>query len=150
MLRPPEAPRWSVSSLLKVALFILWLLAPAWLHSQTISGTIQDSSGAVIAGARIEITGGDLAQPLVLSSDAVGKFASAELKPGTYSVRVTQDGFEPLIKTVDLHAAVSLQLPLAIAKPEVNISVAGKSLAFANSDPVYRQLREVELGEKRK
>jgi len=147
MLRPAEAPRWSVSSLLKVALFILWLLAPAWLHSETISGTIQDSSGAVIAGARIEITGGDLAQPLVLSSDAVGRFASAELKPGTYSVRVTQEGFEPLIKTVDLHAAVSLQFTLVIAKPEVNISVAGKSLAFANSDPVYRQLREVGLGQ---
>src|SRR5580700_1851988 len=147
MLRPAEAPRWNLSSLLKVALFILWLLVPAWLHSQTISGTIQDSSGAVIAGARIEITSGDLAQPIVLSSDAVGKFESPELKPGTYSVRVTQEGFAPLIKTVDLQGAVSLQLSLTIAKAEVNISVSGKSLAFANSDPVYRQLREVGLGQ---
>jgi hypothetical protein len=144
---PAEARRWNVSSLLKIALFILLLLGPAWLHSQTISGIVQDSSGAVIAGARIEITGGDLAQPIELSSDAVGKFASAELKPGTYSVRVTQDGFAPLIKTVDLQGAVSLQLSLTIAKAEVNISVSGKSLAFANSDPVYRQLREVGLGQ---
>ncbi len=147
MLRPAEARRSYVSSLLKASLCIFWLLGPAWLNSQTISGTVEDSSGAVIAEARIEITGGDLAQPLVLSSDAVGQFASAELKPGTYSVRVTHDGFEPLIKTVDLHSAVSLQFTLAIAKPEVNISVAGRSLAFANSDPVYRQLREVGLGQ---
>jgi hypothetical protein len=101
----------------------------------------------VIAGARIEISGGDLAQPVVLSSDGFGKFATADLKPGTYLVRVTRDGFEPLIRSVDLQAAVSLQLTLAIAKPEVKISVAGKSLAFSNSDPVYRQLREIGLGQ---
>ena len=89
----------------------------------------------------------DLAQPVVLSSDGLGKFASPELKPGTYSVRVTRDGFEPLVKTVDLQGSVQLQLTLTIAKQQVSISVAGKSLAFANSDPVYRQLREIGLGQ---
>ncbi len=61
--------------------------------------------------------------------------------------RVARDGFEPLIKTVDLQGSVQLQLALTIAKPSVSISVAGKSLAFANSDPVYRQLREIGLGQ---
>jgi hypothetical protein len=132
---------------MKAALFFLCLMAPAVLHAQTISGTVQDPSGAVIAGARIEITGGDLLQPVVLSSDESGKFASSDLKPGTYSVRVTREGFEPLEKSVDLRVAVQLQLTLAIAKQQVNISVTGKSLAFANSDPVYRQLRTLGLGE---
>jgi hypothetical protein len=132
---------------MKVTLFVLWLIAPTGLRAQTISGTIQDQSGAVIAGARIEISGGDLAQPVVLSSDGLGRFATADLKLGTYSVRVTRDGFEPLLRSVDLQAAVSLQLTLAIAKADVNISVAGKSLAFANSDLVYRQLREIGLGQ---
>jgi hypothetical protein len=147
MQRPAQARRCSFSSLLKMALFLLCLMAPAWLLSQTISGTIQDSSGAVIAGARIEITGGDLAQPVVLSSDGLGKFASPDLKPGTYSLRVTRDGFEPLVKTVDLQGPAQLQLTLAIAQQKVTVSVPGKSAAFANSDPVYRQLREIGLGQ---
>ena len=71
-------------------------MGPTWLHSETISGTIQDPSGAVIAGARIEITGGDLVQPILLSSDGLGKFASPDLKPGTYSLRVTRVGEAPL------------------------------------------------------
>jgi hypothetical protein len=133
--------------LLKTAVFLLCLMGPTWLRAETISGTIQDPSGAVIAGARIEITGGDLAQPVVLTSDGVGKFASPDLKPGTYSVRVVRDGFEPLVKTVALQGAVQLQLTLAIAQQHVNISVPGKSLAFANSDPVYRQLRNLGLGQ---
>jgi len=125
---------------------ILLLVAPAILHAQIISGTVLDPSGAVVAGARIEITGGDLTQPIILSSDGQGKFTSSELKPGSYSVRVVREGFEPLVKTVDLRAAVELQLTLAVAKQQENISVMGKSLAFANSDQLYKQLREVGLG----
>ena len=146
MPRPAVARQRHFFPALKILLLLLWLTAPAWLHAQTISGTVQDPSGAVVVGARIEITGGDLAQSLILSSDATGKFASPELKPGTYTVRVVQEGFEPLAKTVELQASVQVQLALTIAKQEIEISVAGKSLAFANSDPVYRQLRSLGLG----
>ena len=118
-------------------------MGPTWLHSETISGTIQDPSGAVIAGARIEITGGELVQPILLSSDGLGKFASPDLKSGTYSLRVTREGFEPLVKVVNLPGTVQLQLTLSIAKQQSIISVPGKSLAFANSDPIYRQLRDI-------
>jgi hypothetical protein len=135
------------SSSLKTAVFLLWLIGPSWLCSQTISGTIKDPSGAVIAGARVEITGGDLAQPVVLSSNGVGMFVSPDLKPGTYSVRVIRDGFETLVKTIDLHGPLQLDLTLAIAQQKVSISVPGKSLAFANSDPLYRKLREIGLGQ---
>ena len=107
---------------MSLALLVLCLSAPTWLRSQTISGVIQDTTGAVIPGARIEITGADLTQPVVLSSDAIGKFASPDLKPGTYSVRVLLNGFEPLTKTVDLQKSVELQLTLAIAKQQVNIA----------------------------
>jgi hypothetical protein len=143
----PEARLCRFFPSLRIALLLLFLMAPTCLLSQTLSGTIQDSSGAVIVGARIEITGGDLNQPLVLSSDAVGKFASPDLKPGTYSLRVTHDGFEPLLKTADLEAPLQLQLTLTVAQQQVTISVPGKSLAFLNSDPIYRQLREIGLGQ---
>ncbi len=122
-------------------------MAPLWLRAQTISGTVQDPSGALVAGARIEISGGNLTQPILLSSDEQGKFVSPELKLGTYSLRASRDGFEVLAKTVELKASVELQLTLAIARENVNISVPGSSLAFLNSDPVYRQLRGVGLDE---
>jgi Peptidase family M1 domain/Carboxypeptidase regulatory-like domain len=138
-----------VHKLHRLLLVVLCLLVfgAAGLRADTISGTVLDPSGAVVVAAQIEITGGDLAQLVVLSTDRLGKFASPDLKTGTYSVRVTREGFEPLIKTVELQGAVQLQLTLAIARQQVSISVPGKSLSFANSDPIYRQLRAIGLGQ---
>ena len=131
----------------KFALILVCLMSPVLLHAETISGVVTDPAGAVIVGAHIEITGGELTQPIVLSSNAQGGFVSPDLKPGNYSVRVTSKGFEPLVKTLDLHGTVELQLKLAIAKQHEEVSVSTKDRAYANADPVYKQLRNVGLGE---
>ena len=153
MALPEEirAPGLSSSPVLKTALFLLslagfWLTAATGLHAATISGTVKDPSGAVIVQARIEITGGALAQPLVFFSDGLGRFMSPDLKAGKYSLEATRDGFEPLVNSVDLAGPVELELTLRIARQQESISVPAKSLAFANSDPVYRQLRAIGLG----
>src|SRR5215467_373270 len=117
------------------------------LFAATISGIVKDPSGAVISGAHIEITGGSLTQAIVLSSDGLGRFESPDLPPGRYQLRVTHDGFDPLEQSVELQGSTELQLTLEIARVQTNISVPGKSGAYANSDPVYRQLRNVGLGE---
>jgi hypothetical protein len=141
-----QYPKQHITSLLFPLLF-LWFVTPVLLAAQTISGTVQDPSGAVVAGARVIITGESLAQPIELTSDGLGKFASPDLKVGTYSVRVIRDGFETLTKTVDVKGAVLLQLTLGIAQQQVNVNVTGKNLAFENSDPLYRQLRGVGAGQ---
>ncbi|HEY3929168.1 MAG TPA: M1 family aminopeptidase [Candidatus Koribacter sp.] len=121
------------------------MLSAAW--ADTLSGTVHDPSGAVVPGAQIAITGGELSEPITLTSDGIGNFTTPDLPRGVYSIRVLRDGFEPLEKTFTLPNAASLQLTLEIAKPEVSISVTGKGAAFENSDPVYRELRGVGLGE---
>jgi hypothetical protein len=131
---------------LRIVLILFFIAGPLHLYADSIFGTIADPSGALIAGARIEITGGDLAQPLVLSTDTGGRFSSPDLTPGTYNLRVTRDGFEPLVKTVELKGGVKLQLSLAIARQRVEVNVSGKSAVYGNSDPVYRKLRDLGLG----
>ena len=148
MLRRCGASMAQLFSLLpKLALLMLCVASPVLLHAETISGTVLDPSGAVIVGARIEISGGELSQPIIFSSDARGRFVSPDLKPGNYSLRVTREGFEPLVKTVDLHGTAELELKLAIAKQREEVTVSGKGRAYANTDPIYRQLRNIGLGE---
>jgi hypothetical protein len=147
MLNETSIHRKHFSLLLPMIVLLCWLAGPLRLYADTLSGSVMDQTGALIPGARIEITGGDLAQPLVISSDSAGKFSAPNLKPGTYSVHVTRDGFEPLVKMVELHGAASLELKMAIAQQRVEVIVPGKALTYANSDPVYKKLRDLGLGE---
>lgn len=134
-------------SFLSTPLLVLFLLTlPIGLRADTISGTVKDPSDAVVAGVRIEVTGGNLSQPIVLTSDASGRFAAPDLAPGKYSVLVTKEGFEESVTEVDLHGVKDLQVKLAIAEQRTKISVTEKNLALANSDAVYRQLRGIGLG----
>ena len=130
-----------------IALVTFCSVGSVALFAATISGTVKDPSGAVISGAHIEITGGNLTQAITLSSDGLGRFESPDLQPGKYQLRVTHDGFDPLEHSVELQGSTQLQLTLEIARVQTNISVPGKAGAYANSDPVYRQLRDVGLGD---
>lgn len=139
--------RGPISGLSIVLFAVLYFTLAPGTWADTISGTVKDPSGAVISGAQIEITSDNLAQPIVLTSDGSGKFTAPNLNPGKYSVRVTKDGFEPLVSAIDLHGTSDLQLKLAIAEQQISVNVTEKNLALANSDPFYRQLRDVGLGE---
>ncbi|HEY0701630.1 MAG TPA: carboxypeptidase-like regulatory domain-containing protein, partial [Candidatus Acidoferrales bacterium] len=136
------------TSVVTAFLAVLLLLGVAIpVRADSISGTVKDPSGAVVVGARIEISGASLAQPLVLASDATGKFTVPDLEPGKYSVHVTKDGFEDLTVAIDLSGAADLPLNLVVAAQQTSVTVTGKASGFANSDPGYRQLRDVGLGE---
>src|SRR2546425_2154692 len=111
-----------------LAALLCLALAPH-LHADTISGTIKDPSGAVVIGARIEISGDNLLQPLLLTSDESGKFIAPNLSAGSYSVRVVKEGFDDLVTTIDLHGTADLALKLAIAAQETRITVSEKSTA---------------------
>lgn len=128
-------------------LLALFLAFTASLRADTLSGTVKDPSGAVVSGARIELAGGNLTQPLALTSDSSGKFTAPDLAPGKYSIRVTKTGFEELSSTVDLHGTADLPLTLTIATQQAQVTVTDKSLAYANSDLLYRQLRDDGLGD---
>ena len=131
-----------------ILLVTVFLVTTLIVRAETISGTVVDPAGAVIPNAKVELTGEALPQPIVFTSDSVGKFVSPDLKVGNYSLRVTHAGFEPLVKSVDLRGtAVELELRLTVAGEKVAISVPAKHMEFANSDPFYIQLRDVGLGQ---
>jgi len=130
-----------------VFLAIVCVFLASSASADTISGAVKDPSGGVVPGARIEISANNLPQPIVVTSDNAGHFSVANLSAGTYSVRVSKDGFDALVKEVQLAGSAELDLKLTIATQQTSVSVSAGNLAFANSDPVYRQLRDVTLGD---
>src|SRR5208282_4614001 len=64
-----------------------------------------------------------------------------------YTVKATKDGFDPLISPVEVQGTAELQLKLIIAVQKTTVTASAKNLEFANSDPTYRQLRSIGLGD---
>jgi hypothetical protein len=121
------------------------LVSAAQVRADTISGSIKDPSGALVTGARIEITGNDLPHPISLASDGAGRFLAPNLAPGVYSIRVVKEGFSDLVKPVEVHGNTELSLTLSISVQQSSVIVTDRNAAFANSDPAYRQLRDAQL-----
>jgi len=131
---------------------LAWLMAflclacAGQIRAGTITGTVKDPSGAVVAGARVEITGGTLTEPVVVITDGEGKFVVPNLAAGSYAVRVSKEGFEDSLARLDLKGTAELPVSLTIASQQTSVNVTGTVSTFANSDSVYRLLRDIAVG----
>ncbi len=76
----------------------------------SISGTISDSTGAVIVGATVTLTNTDRGQDLrVLTTSSAGFYTATSLPLGMYTVKVSATGFKTETVTgLQLHAADAL------------------------------------------
>src|SRR5215469_9186876 len=60
----------------------------------TLAGTITDSSGSVIANAKVTITEVATGQVYEITTNSLGEFVRPALKPSTYTVSVSATGFK--------------------------------------------------------
>src|ERR1700688_3641109 len=79
-------------------LVVFVLLAAVSLSAQTFRGTIlgtaTDASGAVVGGAKVTVRNVATGLERTTETSADGSYALPELPIGTYTVTVTQTGFQ--------------------------------------------------------
>src|SRR5262249_18730627 len=82
---------------------IIVSLSAGYLMAQavtgTISGTVTDSTGQVIAGARVTITNEQTGSSRTQNTDESGDFSFAAVLPGVYTVKAEQEGFRSIQRT---------------------------------------------------
>jgi vitamin B12 transporter len=97
--------------------FLFLLLA---FPSEVLKGTILDTSGAAVAGARVEISG---RPSFAVFTDGTGQFIINEIPIGTYELRVTATGFTPLVSSVEVPSEkVNLTLRVAPRTDDVIVT----------------------------
>src|SRR5580700_8417811 len=64
--------------------------------TSAIVGQVTDATNAAIPGATVTITNRETALQRTAKTDDEGRFNFPQLKPGTYSVKVEAEGFDPL------------------------------------------------------
>lgn len=119
-------------SIFRTVLFLLpWLVATSdvQLRAQPqtglLGGDVVDSSGAVVPGAWVEISGPDNFQAKV-QSDAQGRYLFSGLAPGDYRVQVEVAGFDRYENArlrVSGGRTATLRVKLAISSVKTEVTV---------------------------
>src|SRR5262249_43829390 len=107
----------------------------------TVSGTILDTSGAVIAGARVVLRGAEKGvQRSALSNEAgVYRFDAVDL--GMYELGVTHLGFRPFLSSgigVEANRVTTFDPQLEVGASETAIEVSGESSDMLVKDSPLR------------
>ena len=93
-----------------------------------ISGTVTDSSGAVIVGAKVDLTSGLTDQVREVVTGSSGDFTFPELIPGAYQISISQTGFKTYqqkdisVSTSEHVALHQIQLEVGNVTTEVSVT----------------------------
>ena len=101
----------------------------AQFDTASVVGTVRDTSGAVVPGAKVTITNGETGISLVKTSTSEGNFEFTAVKPGRYVVTAEKTGFAiALVDNVQVQVAarlrVDLQMPLGQVTEKVEVTAA--------------------------
>jgi curli biogenesis system outer membrane secretion channel CsgG len=86
----------------------------------SISGTVADSTGAVVPGATVTISDPVSGYTRTATSDSTGKFRFFNVPFNPYKVTVTEKGFQQFNKNVDLASGIEVTVPVALALATAN------------------------------
>src|SRR5205814_5975922 len=105
----------------------------AQVKSSAINGTVTDSSGAVLPGAKVTVTETGTGTVNTTQTNETGKYNVPYLPIGKYTVAVTMEGFQTFRKTdIDLPGGTTLRndVALQVGSTTTSVEVMAEALAI--------------------
>ncbi len=139
---------------LVLACSVLCQRTDAQVSAAKLSGTISDTSGASISGAKIEITNVQTGITRNVITNSSGFYSAPSLAPGSYTVSVSQERFSTEVRTgitldVGSDQLLNITLKVGTLKQEVAVSdiAVGVDLTTSTLNDVVdgKNVRELPL-----
>jgi hypothetical protein len=124
-----------------LAMLLLAAAANAQTSRGTVTGTVLDRSGAVIAGARVTLTGVETGVRLSTNSNDAGVYRFDAVDPGAYDLTASLSGFRTYLSThigVEANRATTVDPTLEVGAAEARIEVSGESSEILIKDSPLR------------
>lgn len=99
-----------------------WWAACAWaqVETGTITGTVADSSGGKIAGAKVSVASGRTGRVIDLETNAEGFYQAPPLTPGDYRVAAERAGFKKAVANVRVEVNQRLAADFELQVGDIN------------------------------
>jgi hypothetical protein len=120
-----KARRYLLDSRRVLCVFLLFpaLAAVGQVDQGTITGLVQDPSGAVVPNAKVTVTATDTGLVLERNANGSGNYTFSPLKIGNYKIGATAPGFQTTEESVHLDIQQRLNIVLTLKPGTVSESV---------------------------
>ena len=119
----------------------LALLAPAPAHAQalqgSITGTVTDQGGSVVAGAAVNAIDSQTNYSRDTTSNDSGDFTFTLMPPGTYTVKVSAAGFQAYIQNgvvLTAQSVMRVDAKLVVGAVSENVTVEASAVGQLQTD----------------
>ncbi len=130
------------STTLILSLIVLGQIALAQIDQGSITGVVQDSTGAVVSGAQVTLTSKGTGLVLQTTTDSSGDYTFSPVKIGDYSLTATAPGFST-VKQDNLHVSVQEKLSLNL---QLKPGATTEQIEVTSAAPVM-QTEEASVGQ---
>ena len=136
--------------LLVVFLVLVCVLVPGIAAAQSaIAGVARDTSGAVLPGVTVEVSSPALIEKTRSAiTDAAGQDRVVDLRPGTYSVTFTLQGFNTVKRDgvfLDANFTAPVNVEMRVGAIEETVTVTGESPIVDVQNTSRREVVDREL-----
>ena len=100
------------------------LRAQETINYASISGRVTDPQGSVVVGASVTARQTETNVADSVTTDGAGRFRFAYLRVGPYEIKVTQPGFSPYVRQLNLNAGAAFDIPVTLAVAGLEAAVA--------------------------
>ena len=103
----------------------------------TLTGNVSDAGGAVVAGAKVEITNAHTGAVKNTTTNENGGYTFTDLQPGTYKITITNTGFKTAVNETIAIAANSVtrfDTKLEVGDVSATVNVSGATDTVLQTD----------------
>ena len=121
-------------------LILFFCITAATLNGQTttsLTGTVSDPSGAVVAGATVTLISGQTVIYREIATDRSGSYTFSQVAPATYLLEVREQGFKTYVaKNVVLlvNTPLTVNVVLSVGQTSENVTVEATATQISTSD----------------
>jgi hypothetical protein len=134
---PRRRNLWTLALAVLCALLVVASPGFAQVSGGSITGTLTDSTGAVVTGATVTIVNRGTGVSQTLTTNSTGLFNKPNLDPGNYEVTFTASGFATIrtevLVDVGHDTVLDLQMKISTGTEVVNVTAASTSVDLGST-----------------
>jgi carboxypeptidase family protein/TonB-dependent receptor-like protein len=120
----------TLACLIAACLLLFVGIGSAQVTTGTISGTVKDSSGAVLPGAKVVLSNQETGVSRTVQTDSSGRYSASSLSLGNYRVTASLEGFQTEVRTgivLTVAREAVVDLALSVGAVTQTVEVAGEA-----------------------